>query len=122
MSTEITNTDPLCWILDNEWHKYYKKCELSDLQKARNNKLDILCEWDIILTHFQISKYWKADTIDRFIFFSLPSYPAEIKRRFKNAIENLPDYRKKTLTYDQISQTVKRWREEDEYYSQSVWN
>ena len=117
MSTEITNTDPLCWILDNEWDKYYKKCELQDLQKARNNKLDISCEWDIILTHFQISKYGKADTIDRFIFFSLPSYPSEIKRRFKNAIENLPEYRKKTLTYDQISETVKRWRYEEQYYS-----
>lgn len=130
--SEIITTQPLCWVIDAEWNKYYKECTLESLQNARDKKLDIRVgdniffdkewkeyknPWEEILTHFQISKYGKADTVDIFIYFALPKYPKKIKDRFKISVSNMTKERRKELSYEAIKTTIDSWIKEETYYS-----
>lgn len=115
--SEIITTQPLCWILDNEWIKHYKECSLEDLQQARMQKVDILTASSEVLTDYPIAKYWKADVVDRFLFFALPKYPAYIQKKFKMSVANMGREQRNSLTYDAISQAIKRWIHEEQYYS-----
>lgn len=56
-STEIVDTKPLCWILDNQGIKHYKECTLKELQEARSYKTDILTLEEEVLTDYQVAKY-----------------------------------------------------------------
>lgn len=114
---EITLNKPLCWILDNEWQRHYKECTLDDLQKARSLKTDVRTSNDIVLTDYQISKYWKADTCDMFMYFSLPSYPKKIRDRFKTALSNMSRDQRSNLKYEVIKSRLDSWVEEEKYYS-----
>lgn len=128
---EISQKIELCWIIDTEWEKFYKECTIESLQDARNKRRDIRVwdsilykngemikkTWDIILTSFQIAKYWKADTADVFIYLSLPKYPDYIQKKLKTAVANMWREQRNSITYEAISQTIKRWIHEENYYS-----
>lgn len=129
--SEIITTQPLCWILDNEGNRHYKECSLEELQIARDKKKDIRVwdslyidsEWktckrsgEEMLTDYQISKYWKADIVDRFLYFALPKYPKKIKDRFKISVSNMTKERRKDLSYDAIMITLESWIKEESYY------
>ena len=113
---ELAPTDPLCWILDNEWIKHYKECTLEELQKARSYKTDILTSDNEVLTDYQISKYWKADTSDMFLYFSLPKYPKHIQDKFKISLLNMSREQRKNLSYWAIKTTLDKWISDEEYY------
>ena len=113
---EIAWIQPLCWILDNEWIIHYKECMLDDLQNARKYKVDILTTNNEVLTDYQVAKYWEADTIHRFLYFSLPGQPKYIRNKFKIAIANMSREQKKALSYDAIKITIDRWKHDEEYY------
>lgn len=115
--SEIITTQPLCWILDNDGNRHYKECTLEELQKARGYKTDILTAEDEVLTDYQIAKYWKADIVDRFLYFALPKYPKKIKDRFKVSVSNMTKERRKELSYKNIRNTIDSWIKEESYYS-----
>lgn len=112
---EITTTNPLIWIEDKLWERFYKECTLDDMKKARDRKIDISV-WNEVLTDYQITRYWEADTIDRFIYFSLPSQPQYIRNKFKTSIANMSREQKRSLTYDGIKIRIDMWKHEEEYY------
>lgn len=113
---ELITTQPLCYIIDNGGNRHYKECTLEDLQEARKQKLDISCN-DEILTHFDISKYWKADIIDRYIHFVIPKLEPYIQTRFKTMILNFTKHQRENITYEWIKQWVEKQRKDEEYYS-----
>jgi len=115
--SEIITTQPLCWILDNERSRHYKECSLEELQKARSYKTDILTAEDEVLTDYQIAKYWKADIVDRFLYFALPKYPKKIKDRFKISVSSMTKEQRKSLSYDAIKNAIDSWIKEETYYS-----
>lgn len=113
---EIIENKELCYIIDNDWRKYYKECSLNELQRARKEKMDIMC-WNEVLTHYDVKKYWKADISDIFIYFVLPKYPKFIQDKFKTTVNNMSIEKRNKLTYEQIKNAVNRWVEEEKYYS-----
>jgi len=130
--SEITNTEPLLWVEDRMENRYFKECTLEAMQFARNQKLDvsvwdsrtidhewkeIFVPWIEVLTDKFIARYWKADTVDRFIYFSLPKYPDWVREKFKVSIWNLSREKKKSLTYNAIKITVGQWIHDKKYYS-----
>lgn len=114
--SEIITTNPLCWILDNEGNRHYKECTLEELQKARSYKTDILTSWDEVLTDYQIAKYWKADVVDRFLYFVLPKYPKKIRDRFNISVVNMWKEQRKNLSYEAIKNALDGWIKEETYY------
>jgi hypothetical protein len=85
------------------------------MKKARDKKIDISVGKEI-LTDYQIARYGEADTIDRFLYFSLPSQPKYIRDKFKIAIANMTREQKKKLTYDAIKIRIDMWKSDEEYY------
>ena len=129
---EIIQNIELCYIIDKEWEKFYKECTLESLEKARKDNRDIRIwdsifyskewemikkTWEIVLTSFNISKYWKADTADIFVYLSLPKYPKKIQDKFKLSLSNMRKEQRNHLSYGVIKYTLDRWIEEDKYYS-----
>ena len=112
---ELTTTQPLIWIEDKLWERFYKECTIAEMKKARDKKVDISV-WKEILTDYQIARYWEADVIDRFLYFSLPSQPKYIQDKFKISIANMSREQKRKLTYEAIKLRIDMWKHEEEYY------
>jgi len=113
---ELITQQPLCWIQDNEWTRHYKECTLEDLQQARKHKVDILTSSDEVLTDYQVAKYWKADIIDRYIYFVIPKIEPYIQTRFKTMILNFTKQQRENITYEWIKIWVEKQRKDEEYY------
>jgi hypothetical protein len=86
------------------------------MKRARDKKTDISVGKEI-LTDYQIARYGEADTIDRFMYFSLPSQPKYIRDKFKIAIANMGREQKKALTYEAIKLRIDMWKHDEVYYS-----
>lgn len=116
MSQEIISQEPLCWIEDKFENRYHKECTLKYIADARVAKMDISV-WNEVLTDYFIARYGEADTIDRFLYFSLPKYPKFIQDRFKTSLMNMGREQKRKLSYEQIKITVDSWIRDEEYYN-----
>lgn len=123
MTQELVEQRPLVWIDDKLKNRYYREATYEALKNARKAMSDIDCQ-DLTgrkctLTHFEIEKFWQADTVDHYLFFALPKEDKDIQRQFHITISNMSKKQRDELTYEKIRRWIESKKQEKKYYAQA---